>query len=102
MDTKLKALPVLDRLIVLLISATLRRNLFDLRIVTYEYFLRKTFLSYLESRPQSWLMRLRVSWIRFTRNFIKRLLAYVYDDPSRTPTILLPELFSTSVRFPHF
>lgn len=102
MDTKLKALPVFDRLIVLLISAILRQNLFDLRIVTYEYFLRKDFLNYLESRPQNWLMRRRVRWIRFTRNFMKRLLAYVYDEPSRTPTILLSELFSTSVRFPHF
>jgi len=102
MDTKLKTLPVFDRLIVLLISAILRQNLFDLRIVTYEYFLRKGFLSYLESRPQNWLMRRRVRWIRFTRNFMKSLLAYVYDEPSRTPTILLPELFSTSVRYPHF
>lgn len=102
MDTKLKALPVFDRLIVLLISAMLRQNLFDLRIVTYEYFLRKSFLSYLESQPQNWLMRCRVRWIRFTRNFTKSLLAYVYDEPSRTPTILLPELFSTSVRIPHF
>ena len=30
MDTKLKTLPVFDRLIVLLISAILRQNLFDL------------------------------------------------------------------------
>ena len=102
MDTKLKTLPVFDRLSVLLISAILRQNLFDLRIVTYEYFLRKSFLSYLESRPQTCLMRLRARWIRFTRDFMKSLLAYVYDDPGRTPTILLPELFSTSVRFPHF
>lgn len=102
MDTKLKALPVFDWLIVLLISAMLRQNLFDLRIVTYEYFLRKSFLSYLESRPQNWLMRRRVRWIRFTRDFMKSLLAYVYDEPSRTPTILLPELFSTSARLPHF
>ena len=102
MDTKLKTLPVFDRLSVFLISAILRQNLFDLRIVTYEYFLRKSFLSYLESRPQTWLMRLRVRWIRFTRDFMQSLLAYVYDDPGRTPTILLPELFSMSVRFPHF
>lgn len=102
MDTKLKTLPVFDRLIVLLLSAILRQNLFDLRIVTYEYFLRKNFLSYLADQPQTWSMRLRVRWIRFTRNFMKSLLAYVYDEPSRTPTILLPELFSTSVRFPHF
>lgn len=102
MDTKLKTLPVFDRLIVLLLSAIVRQNLFDLRIVTYEYFLRKTFLSYLEDQSQTWLMRRRVRWIRFTRNFMKSLLTYVYDEPSRTPTILLPELFSTSVRFPHF
>ena len=35
MDTKLKTLPVFDRLIVLLISAMLRQNLFDLRIINY-------------------------------------------------------------------